>query len=190
MYPRSVNLAVQPRKNKEIMKKTMLTVFATIIAVGSYAVAVKDSIPSRFQTLNPDDPALAEIDRMLVSSYTSHYCFTTDQNLLNAYNYSSQEIPTYTPDLVKARMNVLDKNTPFDLVYNSTVQGFIDLYAVRRRDITTKVLGVSQLYFPMMEEKLAKHGIPLEMKYLSVVESALNPTAISRAGAGGLWQFM
>lgn len=190
MYPLNVNLAVQPRKNKEIMKKTMLTVFAAIIAIGSYAVAIKDSIPSRFQTLNPDDPALAEIDRMLVSSYTSHYCFTTDRNFLNAHNYSAQEIPTFTADLVKARMDVLDKNTPFDLVYNSTVQGFVDLYAVRRRDITSKVLGVSQLYFPMIEEKLAKHGIPLEMKYLSIVESALNPTAISRAGAGGLWQFM
>src|SRR5690606_2809658 len=63
-------------------------------------------------------------------------------------------------------------------------------YAMRRRDITSKVLGMSQLYFPMIEEKLSKHNIPLEMKYLAIVESALNPSAISRAGAGGLWQFM
>jgi membrane-bound lytic murein transglycosylase D len=61
---------------------------------------------------------------------------------------------------------------------------------VRRRDISTKVLGVSELYFPMIEEYLAKYEIPLEMKYLAIVESALNPTAISHAGAGGLWQFM
>jgi membrane-bound lytic murein transglycosylase D len=87
-------------------------------------------------------------------------------------------------------MAVLDRNTPFNLVYNSTVQGFIDLYAVRRRDISKKVLGMSELYFPIFEEYLAKYDIPLEMKYLAIVESALNPVAISRAGAGGLWQFM
>jgi membrane-bound lytic murein transglycosylase D len=61
---------------------------------------------------------------------------------------------------------------------------------VRRRDISKKVLGMSELYFPMFEEYLAKYDIPLEMKYLAIVESALNPVAISRAGAGGLWQFM
>jgi len=176
-------------KTKEIMKKTMLSIVAALITFCSYATT-KDSIPNNFKTLNPDDPELAEIDKMLVSSYTNHYCFSTDRAFLNAYDYQQEEVPTFSQELVRSRMNVLDKNTPFDLTYNGTVQGFIDLYAVRRRDITTKVLGMSQLYFPMIEEKLAKHGIPLEMKYLAIVESALNPSAISRAGAGGLWQFM
>lgn len=172
------------------MKKTMLSVVAALLVFAGTASTPKDSIPNNFRTLQPDDPELMEIDRMLVSSYTNHYCFSTDKEFLNAYNYREEEIPTFPAEVVRARMEVLDRNTPFELTYNSTVQGFIDLYAVRRRDITTKVLGMSQLYFPMIEEKLAKHGIPLEMKYLAIVESALNPSAISRAGAGGLWQFM
>lgn len=150
-------------------------------------------------TLSPSLPAftvaeqnaeIAEIDRILVNSYLNHYCFSTNQEVLNAYGYTPEHVPTFSTDIVQARMKALDKETPFDLVYNSTVQGFIDLYAVRRRDISSKVLGMSQLYFPMIEEALARHGIPLEMKYLAIVESALNPTAISSAGAGGLWQFM
>ncbi len=172
------------------MKKLMLSMVAAFIAVCANAGTPKDSIPTNFKTLNPDDPELVEIEKILVSSYTNHYCFSTDRVFLNAYDYAQEEVPTFSQELVRSRMNVLDKNTPFDLTYNSTVQGFIDLYAVRRRDITSKVLGMSQLYFPMIEEKLAKHGIPLEMKYLAIVESALNPSAISRAGAGGLWQFM
>lgn len=155
------------------------------------AISVKDTIPeSRLKSVNLDDPELAEIDRILVSSYLNHYCFSSEQCLLNAYGYSPETVPTFSDDLVARRMAILDGNTPFDLVYNSTVQGFINLYAVRRRDITSKVLGMSELYFPMIEECLAKNGIPLEMKYLAIVESALNPTAISKAGAGGLWQFM
>ncbi len=172
------------------MKKTMLSFVVAITAICGYAATPNDSIPSRFQSLQPDDPQLMEIDRMLVASYTNHYCFSSDAAFLNAYDYRQDEVPSFSQDIIQARMKVLDKNTPFELTYNSTVQGFIDLYAVRRRDITTKVLGMSQLYFPMIEEKLAKHGIPLEMKYLAVIESALNPSAISRAGAGGLWQFM
>lgn len=172
------------------MKKTMLSIVVALSAFCSYASVQKDTIPNSFKVPNADDPELAEIDKILVSSYTNHYCFSTDKAFLNAYNYQQEEVPTFSQELVRSRMNVLDKNTPFDLTYNGTVQGFIDLYAVRRRDITTKVLGMSQLYFPMIEEKLAKHGIPLEMKYLAIVESALNPSAISRAGAGGLWQFM
>jgi membrane-bound lytic murein transglycosylase D len=173
------------------MKK--YAIFLLLLAVGftSYAESEKDSLPNtRAYKVNNDDPELAEIDRILVSSYLNHYCFSTDECVLNAYGYSSEAIPKFSEQVVASRMAILDKNTPFDLVYNSTVQGFINLYAERRRDISTKVLGVSELYFPMIEECLAKYDIPLEMKYLSIVESALNPVAISRAGAGGLWQFM
>lgn len=173
------------------MKRTIVLAFALVSAFIAGAISPKDSLPQggNFQ-LNPDDPEIAEIDRILVSSYLNHYCFSTDACVLNAYGYSPEAIPAFSPEVVASRMEILDRNTPFDLVYNSTVQGFIDLYAVRRRDISTKVLGMSELYFPMIEEYLARYEIPLEMKYLAIVESALNPTAISHAGAGGLWQFM
>jgi membrane-bound lytic murein transglycosylase D len=170
------------------MTKYAVLVFMLFVSLAGIAVSVSDTIPPL--NIRPDDPELVEIDNILVAGYLNHYCFSSDECLLNAYGYSPETVPAFTPDVVAGRMEVLDRNTPFNLVYNSTVQGFIDLYAVRRRDISKKVLGMSELYFPMMEEYLAKYDIPLEMKYLSIVESALNPVAISRAGAGGLWQFM
>jgi len=162
------------------------------LQVSAMDVVQKDSIPlvGKEPAFKMDDPEIAEIDKILVSSYLNHYCFTSDETVLNVYDYNKEVVPSFSQDIVKQRMKALDKETPFDLVYNSTVQGFIDLYSVRRRDITSKVLGMANLYFPMMEEKLAKYDIPLEMKYLAIVESALNPSAISSAGAGGLWQFM
>lgn len=173
------------------MKKCTIVLMILLSGFGLRAVSVKDSLPpTQLKPLNADDPELAEIDRILVSSYLNHYCFSTEECVLNAFGYSPETVPTFSDDLVSRRLAVLDANTPFDLVYNTTVQDFINLYAMRRRDISSKVLGMSELYFPMIEECLAKYEIPLEMKYLSIVESALNPTAISKAGAGGLWQFM
>jgi membrane-bound lytic murein transglycosylase D len=91
---------------------------------------------------------------------------------------------------IKNRLFVLDQNTPFQLAYNDRVLAFIKVYLERKKDQTEWMLGLSRQYFPMMEEALDRHNMPLELKYLSVVESALNPTARSRAGAVGLWQFM
>ncbi len=170
------------------MKKYAIFSLLLCVALAGVALPESDTIPSL--TIRPDNPELAEIDNILVAGYLNHYCFSSDECLLNAFGYAPEAVPFFSSEVVASRMAVLDRNTPFDLIYNNTVQGFIDLYAVRRRDISKKVLGMSELYFPMFEECLAKYGIPLEMKYLAIVESALNPVAISRAGAGGLWQFM
>ncbi len=168
-------------------------IFLLLLSVGTAAQATlqKDTLVSGQNVkIAADDPALQQIDKVLVASYLNHFCFSNDPQFLNAYGYSTDQVPTFSPEVTAERLKSLDKETPFNLVYNPTVQGFIDLYAIRRRDITTKVLGMAQLYFPLFEEALAKYDIPLEMKYLAIVESALNPTAISPAGAGGLWQFM
>jgi len=76
------------------------------------------------------------------------------------------------------------------MTYNSLVRSCINLYADRRRGLVEYMLGCADFYFPMIEEALDKEGLPLELKYLSIVESALNPVALSKAGASGLWQFM
>ncbi len=170
------------------MKKHSAFTLLVFAWLSGSALPVSDTIPPL--AVRPDDPELMAIDNMLVAGYLNHYCFSADACLLNAYGYSPDAVPSFSAEVVANRMEILDRNTPFDLVYNSTVQGFIDLYAVRRRELSKKVLGVSELYFPMFEECLAKYDIPLEMKYLAIVESALNPVAISPAGAGGLWQFM
>ncbi len=80
--------------------------------------------------------------------------------------------------------------TVMELSYNSVVKKYIEMYADRKREQVSYMLALGDYYFPMFEQALDKHGLPLELKYLPVIESALNPVAISRAGATGLWQFM
>ncbi len=74
--------------------------------------------------------------------------------------------------------------------YVSAVKGYLKTYLIDKRDKAQQILGRALIYFPLFEEELRKAGLPEELKYLAVVESALIPTAISRSGAGGLWQFM
>ena len=88
------------------------------------------------------------------------------------------------------RLRVLDSKTPMDLAYNDKVQSFIDNYIGKNKALISKMQGVKELYFPLFEQKLDKHDLPLELKYLAIVESALNPKARSGSGASGLWQFM
>ncbi len=75
-------------------------------------------------------------------------------------------------------------------VYNPAVRSYLNTYIYRRPEHTAMMLGWAAVYFPMFEKALAEAGLPTDLKYLSIVESALNPAAISRSGAGGLWQFM
>ena len=80
--------------------------------------------------------------------------------------------------------------TLIDMPYNSIVKKYISLYAENRRKLVESVLGFGTYYFPIFEAALEKEGLPLELKYLPVIESALRPNAVSRAGAAGLWQIM
>lgn len=80
--------------------------------------------------------------------------------------------------------------TQIEVVYNQSVKNFIERYAGRMRRQVSYMLGEGKYYFPMFEEALEREGIPMELKYLAVIESALNPIARSRMGATGLWQFM
>ena len=97
-------------------------------------------------------------------------------------------IPLVSEDLIADRLGCLQND--ISLEYNRTIQGFIQFFVVRRRDYVPMVLGRTDLYFPIFEYYLKKYDLPQELKYLSVVESGLNPRAISRAKAAGLWQFM
>nr|WP_036930401.1 LysM peptidoglycan-binding domain-containing protein [Prevotella sp. 10(H)] len=80
--------------------------------------------------------------------------------------------------------------TKMELAFNPVVRDYIEMYAGRRRNQVSYMLGQAKYYFPLFEEALDKEGLPLELKYLPIIESALNPIARSRAGATGLWQFM
>lgn len=87
-------------------------------------------------------------------------------------------------------MEQLDKQTPIKLEYNPQVRAYIDVYLERRRDHLANIVSRSKLYFPIFEEYLSKYNLPLELKYLAIIESALDPKAKSSSGAMGLWQFL
>lgn len=98
------------------------------------------------------------------------------------------------PDVAATDAQIIERlqsiPTTIELPYNSVVRQYIDMYSQRRRQLVENMLGMSLYYMPIFEQALDRHGLPLELKYLAVIESALNPDAVSRAGATGLWQFM
>ena len=96
--------------------------------------------------------------------------------------------PTYTKEEYINRLSRLP--TVMEMVYNEVVQKFIDRYSGRLRHSVSYMLGASNFYIPIFEEALEVYQLPLELKYLPIIESALNPKAVSRVGATGLWQFM
>lgn len=99
-------------------------------------------------------------------------------------------IPQFPEWMIEKRMKALDCQTPIQLDYNESVQAYIDVYTVKRREHLSNIISRSKLYFPLFEEYLDKYNLPLELKYLAVIESALDPRAKSKSGAKGLWQFL
>ena len=96
-----------------------------------------------------------------------------------------------SPDLIiEYRLAELNISTPVSLDYNEHVKMFIDLFSGERHKSMSRIIGLSELYFPIIEEILDRNNLPLEIKYISVIESALDPFAVSSSGAVGLWQFL
>lgn len=99
------------------------------------------------------------------------------------------ELPKFTAPTVEGKLKQLLTTVPMD--YNLQVQGFIDRYSTDRyRSYLSRMMGLGNYYFPIYERVFEESGLPAEIKYLSIIESALDPHAVSRVGATGLWQFM
>ncbi len=99
-------------------------------------------------------------------------------------------IENFSTEILKERLAILNSKTPFDVSYNPSLEKIIKHYLKNRRETFANLMGRAKYYFPVFEEYLDKYNIPLEIKYLAIVESALKPNAKSRVGAKGLWQFM
>ncbi len=97
-------------------------------------------------------------------------------------------IPDVTYEVIESRLSILENEVPLN--FTPKVKGFIDYFTIRNRDYTRRAAENAYFYFPIFEKYLKKHNLPEELKYLSIIESGLNPRAISRAGAAGLWQFV
>ncbi len=137
-----------------------------------------------------ESPVIEVLDSLVNVRFFNDDQFITDRDQLNVYNYAEDDVPSFSDSVYEARIARLNSQTPIELTYNKTVRNFIELYAMKRRGLTGRLLGLAQIYFPMFEEIMDQYGIPFEFEYLAVVESALIPNAGSRAGAKGLWQFM
>ena len=110
-----------------------------------------------------------------------------DIKTINLDEKVDYELPT---ELLKARLKEMDSKSPFNIEYNQGLENIIKSFLKNRKKSFERLMAISEYYFPIFEEALAKQNVPLEIKYLAVVESALNPKAVSRVGATGLWQFM
>ena len=119
---------------------------------------------------------------------------------LDLYNDLSVDIKTINIDekvdfelptaLLKSRLAAMDAKSPFNIEYNQGLENIIKSFLKNRKKSFERLMAISEYYFPMFEEAMARQNVPLEIKYLAVVESALNPKAVSKMGATGLWQFM
>lgn len=131
------------------------------------------------------------IEQSLLMFYTE--AATTDatvDSVKEALEFESSDVPSYSDAVYCDRLDKLNEMSPFHLDCNETTLKTIKFFAEKRRGFAKVVLGRSELYFDMFEEKLDMYGLPIELKYLAVIESGLRPQVKSRAGALGLWQFM
>ena len=137
-----------------------------------------------------DDPNAAVFDSIWQKELFSSSLYTNLRDSLLDQEYNEvvfDELPT---DSLKMRLEKLNAKTPFNIEYNPLLENVIKSYLKRNKKSMERLMALSTYYFPMFEQKMDMHNIPLEIKYLAIVESSLNPRARSRVGATGLWQFM
>ena len=145
-----------------------------------------DSIKATFVK----DPIAACVDSLWLQELTSLDIYdniSEDIKTINLDKNVDYELPTA---LFKERLKKLDEKSPFNIEYNAGLENIVKSWLKNRKSSFERLMAISEYYFPMFEEALARQNVPLEIKYLAVVESALNPEAVSRVGATGLWQFM
>ncbi|WP_460220419.1 LysM peptidoglycan-binding domain-containing protein [Psychroserpens sp. MEBiC05023] len=137
-----------------------------------------------------DHKLAAEIDEKWLEELYSNNLFDTIYKSVSELKYDPVDYPELTTDTLKARLKRLNARTPFNIEYNPSLESVIKSYLKHRRNSLSRLMSLSHYYFPLFEESLDNYDIPLEVKYLAIVESALKPRARSRVGATGLWQFM
>jgi membrane-bound lytic murein transglycosylase D len=167
------------------------TLFAITLLIPFFSRAESlVQVPDTSNTISKNDPIASMLDSLLNLRVFEYLKKEKSKKQVNKFGFAKDSVPIYNDLVYEARLAKLDARSPFQLDYNESVQGYINMYAYRKKNQVSKMLALSDLYFPLFEEKLNKHGLPLELKYLAIVESALNANAKSRVGAMGLWQFM
>ena len=166
-------------------KKIGLFCITTLFATGLWAqndITVHDDQTGQDEVIALPEGMTYEIDSLLQEWNAKNYLGTDEKC------ESSDENPEYSKEEYISRLNRLPN--VIEMPYNEVVRKFIDQYCTRLRRSVSYMLGANNFYVPIFEEALESYQLPLELKYLPVIESALNPSATSRVGAAGLWQFM
>ena len=170
-------------------KKIILAVLA-IVSVWCESVCAQESV----KVLVNKDGKTVEEQIELPSSMTSPLDSLLVDWKVKRYISVSEECSTSTENPYFSDSVYIDRlhrlPTVMEMAYNNVVREFIDLYCGRLRNRVSYMLSMANFYMPMFEEALDAYNLPLELKYLPIIESALNPSAVSRVGATGLWQFM
>jgi len=175
------------------MRKTncFLTFLSLLLFLSVNASETKQSDTTKLYEISLDDQVLIMIDSVMSNKFYQTYGLKEiDSVALVDRLIPFDSIIPLEDSILEYKLSLLNKNTPIDLQYNRYVKAFINLYINRKRDLSNYVLGVAPRYYPMFEEVLDRFQMPLELKHLAVVESALKPSARSWVGAQGLWQFM
>lgn len=148
----------------------------------SYLDSVKKSFVKNDLAIRVDSLWMNEL-----TSLDIYEDLTKDIQTINKDVTVDQELPT---ELLKQRLQVMNEKSPFEIEYNQGLENIIKSFLKNRKKSFSRLMALSEYYFPIFEDAFAKQNVPLEIKYLAVVESALNPKAVSKMGATGLWQFM
>lgn len=160
-----------------------LVSFISFLAVSQ----VKDTL-KKAPVIN--DPFISTVEQSLNAFYADYANQSNYDSIISALNYEPGQIPHFPDSIYCQRLEKMNAMSPFQLDCEPPALATIKFFAEKRRSFARVVLGRSALYFELFEEKLAQYGLPLELKYLAVIESGLRPQVKSRAGALGLWQFM
>lgn len=159
-----------------------LMFLATITAKAQNDITVHDDQTGKDEEIGIPEAMTLDIDTLLRQWNASQY-------LEADTNCNMQDVnPVFSDSIYVDRLSRIP--TIMEMPYNNIVRKFIDQYTGRLRHSVSYMLGATNFYIPIFEEALALYNLPLELKYLPVIESALDPTAVSRKGATGLWQFM
>ena len=137
-----------------------------------------------------DNEFASSIDQKWLDELYSLSLYDTIYKTVSELTYEPVYYPELSTDTLKARLERLNSKTPFNVEYNPSLESVIKSYLKNRKESLHRLMALSEYYFPLFEQELDNQDIPLEIKYLAIVESALKPKAKSRVGATGLWQFM
>lgn len=155
-----------------------------------YKPDIKPVIDSLSLKNMEDHAYAAKVDQLWLQELYNNTLYDSIYESVTDLTFDEVDYPELNTDTLKKRLKALNAKTPFNVEYNSGLESVIKSYLKRRRNSLQKLMVLSEYYFPMFERELDNYDLPLEIKYLSIVESALKPRAKSRVGATGLWQFM